>query len=267
VAAGLHSHYDPRPPLSLPLGYVGWRFSYKGLDEKGRPLPYDPEDTQQSLLLSARRMGKQVHRLSHAYREPVTLVAESEGALVARTYLTSVYRPASHDVDRLITLDMPSGVSGVYFPPRGKQGWGVGSGWGLRGLTNVLEAMAPLQLSVDSGLGRDFTNCRALFSRLAMSPPPPGVQEVSFQALSDWVDPANAAPGVSTILVNAPHGGLVTRTGVQTLIQSILDGGTVPPASGQAGLLARFVHATARPWEVPSLPLSLDPRAACPGDN
>jgi hypothetical protein len=264
VAAGLHSHYDPRSPLDLPRGYVGWRFSYTGIDAKGRPLPYEPEDTQQSLLLSARHMAQQVHRLHHAYREPVTLVAESEGALIARTYLTSLYRPASHAVDRLITLDMISGVSGVYFPPPGKQGWGVGSGWGLRGLTNVLEAIAPLRLSVDSGLGRDFTNCRALLTRLAGSPPPPGVQEVSFQALADWVDPASAAPGVDTILVNAPHGGLVSRTGVQLLIHSILDGDAVLPTSGDAGILARFVHATARPWEVPNLPLSLDPAATCP---
>ena len=66
-------------------------------------------------------MVRQVHTLAMAYGEPVTLVGESEGALVARAYLLHVYRPASHDVDRLITLDMPSGASGVYFPPRRPQ--------------------------------------------------------------------------------------------------------------------------------------------------
>ena len=127
--------------------------------------------------------------------------------------------------------------------------------------------MAPLDLSVDSGLGRDFTDCRALLTRLAGSPPPPGVQEVSFQALADWVDPARAAPGVDTILVNAPHGGLVSRTGVNTLINSILDGDLTLPASSHAGILPRFVQATARPWEVPNLPLSLDPAATCPANG
>src|SRR5207249_2120455 len=39
IAAGLHSHYDPHSPLDLPRGYVGWRFSYRGLGSLGRPLP------------------------------------------------------------------------------------------------------------------------------------------------------------------------------------------------------------------------------------
>src|SRR5204863_463017 len=44
IAAGLHSRFDPRPPLRLPGGYVGWRFSYRGVDRSGRPLPYGPAD-------------------------------------------------------------------------------------------------------------------------------------------------------------------------------------------------------------------------------
>ena len=86
-----------------------------------------PDDTQRSLLVSAMSMARQVRSLAHAYREPVTIVGESEGALVARAYLLDLYRPASRFVDRLITLDMPSGASAVYFPPRGRDGWGVAS--------------------------------------------------------------------------------------------------------------------------------------------
>jgi hypothetical protein len=263
IATGLHSHYDPRSPLDLPHGYVGWRFSYRGIGPQDRPLPYGPEDTQQSLIVSARRMARQVHVLSRAYREPVTLVGESEGALVARAYLLHLYRPGSHDVDRLITLDMPSGVSGVYFPPRGRQGWGVASGWGLRGLADLLDAIAPLRLSVDSGLGREFAQCRSALKDLATAPPPSGIQQISFQALADMVDPSASPPGTVTYIVNAPHGGLMGRVAVRDLIHAILEGDSVVGGSTRESLLARLVHATASPWEAPTLPLALDPMGTC----
>ncbi|MFN2545619.1 MAG: esterase/lipase family protein [Actinomycetota bacterium] len=266
IAAGLHSRYDPRSPLRLPRGYVAWRFSYRGLGSRGRPLSYGPAATQQSLLVSAHRMARQVEALHRAYGEPVTVVAESEGALVARTYLLDLYPPATHAVDRLITLDMPSGSSAVYFPPRGRQGWGVGSGWGLRGLARLLGAIAPLRLSVDSSLGREFIDCRALLARLAVTPQPAGVQEVSFQALADMVDPpAEAPPGIQTYLVGAPHGGMMERRSVQDLIQGILSGGSSAQNDRGPGFVARLVAATARPWESPSLPLALDPSGSCVG--
>jgi hypothetical protein len=209
-------------------------------------------------------MGRQVRTLARAYGEPVTLVAESEGALVARTYLLDVYRPRSHGVDRLITLDMPSGVSSVYFPPRGREGWGVASGWGLRGLARLLGAIAPLKLSVDSGLGREFTDCRGFLARLAEAPPPHGVQEVSFQALADMVDPPTAAPpGIQIFMVDAAHGGLIGRLAVRNMIETILVGDRSVQGSTHLGLLARFVADAARPWESPSLPLTLDPAGAC----
>src|SRR5207237_1136904 len=150
IAAGLHSRFDPRPPLRLPGGYVAWRFSYRGVDRSGRPRPYQPEDTQRAIPDTAILMGEQVGRLRRAYGEPVTIVAESEGAIVARSFLLGPHRPSRGEVDRLITLDMPSGVANVYFPPRGREGWGVGSGWALRGLSELLRALGPLQLSADS---------------------------------------------------------------------------------------------------------------------
>src|SRR6266511_2032207 len=265
IAAGLHSRFSPVPPLDLPGGYVGWRFSYRGVDGRGRPLPYGPDDTQQSLEASARLMAAQVRSLHRAYGEPVTLVAESEGALVARSYLLDVYRSPSHDVDRLITLDMPSGIAGVYFPPRGQQGWGVGTGWGIRGLTKLLGAIAPLQLSADSPLMREVLDCRSALPRRASSPPPPSVVEVSLEALADWVDPPPAAPpGVPTYVIASTHGGLVKSVQVQALIRGVIDG--TPPDSDTSvtGKLARVVGATARPWLLPVLPAELGPQHACP---
>src|SRR5436305_8374908 len=86
IAAGLHSRFDPRPPLRLPGGYVGWRFSYRGVDRSGRPLPYGPADTQRSIERSALAMAPQVANLRRAYPGTVPVRTESEWALAARHF-------------------------------------------------------------------------------------------------------------------------------------------------------------------------------------
>jgi hypothetical protein len=101
---------------------VIWRYSYRGITAAGELLPYTPADTQQSLLVSAARLGGQVAALHRAYGQPVTLVAESEGALVARTYPLRRYRPQTDVVDRVVVLNMPQGQPHVSFPRPGQQG-------------------------------------------------------------------------------------------------------------------------------------------------
>jgi hypothetical protein len=92
------------------------------------------------------------------------------------------------------------------------------------------------------------------------------VEEVSFQALADMVDPPPASPRrIRTYLVNAPHGGLLERLSVRRLIHGILEGDPTIQGSADRSLLARIVSAGARPWETPSLPLTLDPAGTCPG--
>ena len=89
---------------------------------------------------------------------------------------------------------------------------------------------------------------------------------MSFQALADMVDPPAAfPPGISTYLVDAPHGGLMERLSVRELIHGILAGDPSAPGSTHESFLARMVSVTARPWEAPSLPLALDPAGSCPG--
>jgi len=77
------------------------------------------------------------------------------------------------------------------------------------------------------------------------------------------VDPAQSPPGTPTYLVNAPHGGLMSRLAVRALIRGILEGDPTVRASNHESLLARMVQATARPWEAPNLPLALDPAGTC----
>jgi hypothetical protein len=265
VVAGYGSRWDPRPVLRLPHGFVAWRYSYRGLDGDRRPLPYGPADTLRPLMASALLMGLQVDALNQAYRNPVTIVAESEGAIVARTYLLRVYRTDSREVNRVVMLDLPTGASSVYYPPLGAQGWGVGSGWALRGLAAIIRGLgAWVPASADAPLLRDMVDCGSLIAGVADTPPPDGVREVSIQALADSVDDPqwSGVSGALTYVVTAAHGGLVERKDVQRQIFSLL---TEAPAAGARipVTLARLVAAAANPWQTPALVAGLAPSSPC----
>jgi hypothetical protein len=264
VAAGNNSRWDPTPPMDLPAGFVAWRYSYRGLDDLRRPRAYEPADTLQPLERSAAAMAQQIETLYRAYGEPVTVLAESEGALVAGTYLLTGEGSQTGMVDRFVIFDMPSGSPGVYYPQAGRQGWGVGSGWGLRGLALVVRALSPLEISADSPFVRDLVDCRSLIARVTAAPAPGGVGQIAFRALADAVDgpvpSGRFAP--NTYVVTAPHGGLVSRSSIQPLVAEILDG--VPaPASVARQAVARLITAVSDPWHAPSLADRLVPAAAC----
>ena len=264
VAAGFNSQWNPAPVLRLPRGYVAWRYSYRGMGPSGTLLPYQPADTLQPLLASARLMAAQVEALHRSYASPVTIVAESEGAIVARAYLVSLYPAGSRSVDRLVILDMPVGPTTVYYPPPGAEGWGVGSGWALRGIAALVERIGPLRVSADAPLFRDIAECSTLMSRIVNDPPPEGVEELSVQALADAVDGAGAAglPDASRFVVVSAHGGLIGNAEVQSLIYRTLSGGAVRASTGELSLV-RFISAVSEPWHAPALVRDLTGPVSC----
>jgi hypothetical protein len=259
VAAGFNSTWGPPPALGLPGGFVVWRYSYRGTTPAGELLPYTPADTQQSLLVSAAMLEGEVDALHRAYGQPVTLVAESEGALVARTYLLRRYRPQTQAVDRVFVLDMPQGQPHVSFPRPGQAGWGLGTGWALRGLISLIGNLGPLTASADAPFSRDLISRPRLLAALALAPPPPGVQQVWVEALADAVTqpyPHTQTPPGSTsptIVVPAAHGGLLGNPAVQRIIAGVL-GGTALPDGQPTAALQPVLVAAASAWQVPSLP-------------
>jgi hypothetical protein len=262
-ASGFYSRTDPGRREALPNSFVGYQFSYRGLDRRNRLLPYLPANTQQPLTQSARQMARQVDALYRAYRSPVTIVADSEGALVARTYILRDYRPSSHQVGLLIVLDMPVGRSSVYYPPRGVQGWGLATGWGLRGMATLIRRLGSLPASADAPLVRNLAECRSLLSSLAISPPPRGVTQVSFRALADAVDGTYPlAPSASLYVFTAAHGTLVSEPSVEDVISAILRGAPTRHPGIRLSV-AHLVAALADPWHVPSLIDRLAPSVNC----
>jgi hypothetical protein len=269
VAAGFNSQWNPPPRFPLPRGFVAWRYSYLGMGPGRRLLPYRPADTLQPLVQSAQLMGQQVDALYQAYKQPVTIVAESEGALVARTYLLRVYRPLTREVNLLVILDMPVGASAVYYPPPGVQGWGVGSGWALRGLAFLIRSVGPLRVSADAPLFRDIAECRSLMSDIVASPPPAGVRQVSIQALADAVDeiPATRLPAEPRYVVTSAHGGLIRNRLVQSLIFRTLSGTMDGRPPNAFSFPARLIGAVSDPWHSPSLVRRLTSPRICSSNS
>jgi hypothetical protein len=182
------------------------------------------------------------------------IVAESEGALVARTYMATLYRPGSHLASRLILLDMPDVTGAVYYPPAGELGWGWGSGWGLRALTSLIRTLGPLVGTADSPFLRDLASCPALMHELTRRPDPPGITEVWLHALADSADGNTTLgpPGTVNYVVTATHGGLIRRARVQSLISTVLKGHPSPPSNISLAVL-HISEDLARAWNTPGL--------------
>jgi hypothetical protein len=231
------------------------RFSYRGVGPYDQPLPYQDADTYQDVSRSADLMARQVEAFRADVGQPVTIIAESEGALVAKAYLMS--HPDA-PVDMLVMLSPLVEPGSAYYPPAGDDGWGVASGLGLRWITAVVRTLSPLDVTTDDGLFRSLAdNAPALREMLAC--PVEGVDQLAVFPLADAV--AGAQPrldGLPSAVVPAFHGGLADNRAVQRTIRTMLDGGSSP---GYTWLDATdtVIRAGAAAWRVPMLPISVNP--------
>ena len=226
------------------------RFSYRGLDDGGDPLPYDRSATHQSLPALARAMGRQVEAFHATTGEPVSIVAESEGALVAQTYLASTPKAPVGVVVLLSPLLSPGRV---FYPPLGENGWGVVSGTLLGGIAAALGTVGPVDVSADTPLFRSIVDEGPTLGAL-LACPPPGVR--SFAVLP--LDAGVAAPAPTNIaydheVVPAFHGGLLGDDATARHVEQVLAGDTMPDGSGFWAALGNGVNALASGWQAPDL--------------
>ncbi len=88
VVTGFNTEWDGQPKQSVRLAVAQRRFSYRGMVD-GVPQPYGRADTHRSLRALARALGAQVEAYHRVTGERITLVAESEGALLAKAYVAA----------------------------------------------------------------------------------------------------------------------------------------------------------------------------------
>ncbi|MEX0663648.1 MAG: hypothetical protein WD598_02615 [Acidimicrobiia bacterium] len=231
------------------------RFSYAGLDEQGRPRPYDRGATHGSIRSLVHAMRRQVAELRRATGAPVSIVAESEGALIAQAYMAGT---PNAPVRALVLLSPLVEPGRVHYPRLGHEGWGVVTGTVTDGIAGALGWIGPVDVSSDTPLFRSIVNEEPALSRLLRCPPPAVRSFVVLPLDSGVSAPAPVEIGFRHAVVPAFHGGLLGDRTTQDLIRAVLRGRS-SHGSGFWSFSADVVNAGAAAWQAPSLVLSLEP--------
>jgi hypothetical protein len=254
VATGFWSSWNGRTPPPLSGQYHQQRFSYRGLDAGGRPLPYRSADTQQPLAVLERLMSDQVNALYRETGQPVSIVAESEGSLVAKTYLTAAPKAPVNSLIMVSPLVQPARV---YYPPTGATGWGVVGGLGLQGLSDTVSGLTTVDLAPSQPFLRSIVE-DAPALRSVLSCPVAGVRQYAVLPLADAVASGNSQPlGIPTAVVPAFHGGHLGDPNADGVNQRVL-GGRAPSDSSLWSVAEEVIGPASSAWQVPDLPLSLN---------
>lgn len=266
VVAGFGSSFDPGEVDAAQIhGEMGFRFSYAGLDGGGRPLPYEDRDTYKPLPDLVGLLESQVEHVHRSTGQRVAIVAESEGALIAKLYLMS---RSDAPVDDLVMASPIVEPGRVYFPSSGQEGWGVAAGWQLQGIGALLDRLSSLDLTPDNPLVRSILDLAPVLRPSVMCPLADTAQLVLYPLADSVAAPAieDGAGGVEVVVVPAFHGGLLNDPAVQRAITAHLDRGTLPE-EGLWGLAGRLLQAGSATWQVPELPLSLNGDWGAPTDE
>lgn len=255
IVKGFNSEWDGVTRRWVTGRYRIRRFSYAGLDEHGQPRPYPRSATHRSTRDLALQLRTQVAAFHTATGQPVNIVAESEGSLVALAYLAgSPHAP----VRSLVALSPLLGPGRVYYPTLGDPGWGTAAGTVMDGVARALSAVGPVDVSADSPLFRSFVDEGPALRGLLRCPVP-GRREFAVIPLDSGVSaPAPVKIGIPHAFVPAFHGGLLGDHTSAALIGRVLAGRAATDSGFWAGA-AGFVGSIAAAWQAPSLSPGLEP--------
>ncbi len=250
VVKGFNSKWEGITRRWVRGGHRLRRFSYAGLDARGEPRPYERSATHHSLPELAREMRRQIAAFHEATGEPVSIVAESEGALVAQTYLAATPRVP---VDAVVLLSPLLAPGRVYYPPLGENGWGVVSGTLLGGIAAALGAVGPVDVSADTPLFRSIVDEGPTLGAL-VSCPPPGIRAFAVLPLDAGIAaPAPAGLAYDHEVVPAFHGGLLGDDTTARHVERVLAGDDAPDGSSLWAAIGDGVNALASGWQAPDL--------------
>lgn len=254
VVSGLGTHWDGTAPAPALGGRATRWFSYRGLGPDGLPLPYGPEDTLAALPVLEARMARQVQALHAAAGAPVTVVAVSEGALVAKAYAATAVRPP---LDRLVLVNPVLDPGRVYYPPAGRAGWGIVGGRALGLLGDTLRAVSTIDVAPTTPLFRSIVDAGPRL-RSALDRPLPGVAQTVLLPLADALaaPAAPQLPGPAVVSLGF-HNGALGDPATRARVGAVIDGRL--PDNGALDLAETLVRHLAAPWQVPALAPSLNP--------
>jgi pimeloyl-ACP methyl ester carboxylesterase len=200
-------------------------------------------------------MDAQVRALARNVGRPVAIVAESEGALVAADYAAT---SPDFPVDRIVMESPLIDPARVYYPPRGRQGWGVASGWLMRGIAAAVNGLSAHQFPPDAPLFRSIVDGGPALRGLRTCPSRGARRTVLFPLADAVAAPFATTSDVDVRVVPAFHGGLLTNDAARRTILLALRGRYIArhPLLEQASVAVR---AAASAWHVPPLPDALNP--------
>lgn len=254
IVAGFASSWDGDTSGDvLGEGFDERRFSYRGLDARGRPAPYGPGDTERSLPALVREMARQVEAIRAATGQQVDIVADSEGSLVAAAYVTVA---GEGMVDHAVLLSPLVEPARVSFPERGSDGWGVATGWVLRGVSAAVRGATSVEIAPDSPFGRSLVDGAPLLRELLRCPPP-GTDTLALLPLADAVVSAHpTAISVDNSVVPAFHGDGLSDGTIRQAVALALEGDGLPDLSIWTAS-ERVVSVASAAWQTPTLPLTV----------
>jgi hypothetical protein len=249
---GFWSSYDGRSSIDLGDDFAVQRFSYRGLDANGAPLPYASEDTHQSIEGSVRALAAHVDALHRSSGQPVRIVASSEGTVIARVLVATTPTPPVSDLLMLSPLVWPNRAS---FPPPGADGWGFGTGYGLRALGWLVTALSDIQVGADLPFVRSMLNHPGALEFGVMCPQP-GLRERAIVPVAEAVAGVLPEPHQLPVrVVGGFHGTVVGPVEVRDELMDMLHGEEPERSEGFWAWVNRVVGGSAAAWRTPPVAL------------
>jgi hypothetical protein len=253
VVTGFNTKWDGRAHRYVGVDLPQWRFSYRGM-AGGRPLPYTAPDTHRGLPELVRQLRAQVDAYHLQTHRALTLVAESEGALLAKAYLAST--PGA-PVRNLVSLSPLVAPGRVYYPADGREGWGAGGALAMEGFAWALSGVSPVAVTPDTPFLRSIVDeAPALRGLTACAVP--HVHELAVLPLDTGVSaPAPEVVGIPYVVVPAFHGGMLDNASTADIVGDVVAGRSVPRDDGWE-LAEDVIQAGASAWQVPQLTTSIN---------
>jgi hypothetical protein len=253
VVTGFNTQWDGVAKQFVQLAVPQRRFSYRGTSG-GIPLSYGRDDTHRSLRALARELARQVEGFHRETGSQVTIVAESEGSLLAKTYLAAVPHAP---VRNLVVLSPLVAPGRVYYPRSGGEGWGALGGLELEGLAWALGGLSPVDVTPDTPFLRSIVDDAPAFRGL-VSCGLPGIRQLAVLPLDTGVSaPAPNTLAIPFTVVPGFHGGMLDDARTAHVVERVLAGRDVPDGAGWS-VAEDVIQAGSSAWQVPQLPADVN---------